>query len=123
MFFRQMRSYESWGVFLFEFFDILLLDFFLGRILVYCYVILVVFLVNYGIWKELNYLVFIILLMEFSIIGSGYVGMIIVVCFVEFGYDVVNVDIDEDIVVLFNDGQVLIYEFGLVEFVEWYVGD
>jgi len=42
--------------------------------------------------------------MRISIIGSGYVGTTVAVCFAEFGHDVVNIDIDQAIVNEINNG-------------------
>lgn len=50
--------------------------------------------------------------MKISVFGSGYVGLVQVVVFVEVGYDVLCMDIDWNKVECFVQGFVSIYEFG-----------
>jgi UDPglucose 6-dehydrogenase len=57
-----------------------------------------------------------------SVIGSGYVGTTIAACFAEFGHEVVNVDIDQEIVDTINDGTAPIHEDGLAELVAEHAG-
>ncbi|WP_336037531.1 UDP-glucose 6-dehydrogenase AglM [Halobacterium yunchengense] len=61
--------------------------------------------------------------MNVSIVGSGYVGTTIAACFADFGHDVVNVDIDEEIVDAINDGRAPIHEPGLEERISEHAGD
>ncbi|MFD1571279.1 UDP-glucose 6-dehydrogenase AglM [Halorubrum laminariae] len=60
--------------------------------------------------------------MRLSIIGSGYVGTTIAACFADLGHEVVNIDIDEDIVEIINDGRAPIHETGLDELVAAHAG-
>jgi UDPglucose 6-dehydrogenase len=60
--------------------------------------------------------------MHLSVIGSGYVGSTIAGCFADFGHEVVNVDLDEDLVDAINSGEAPIHEEGLPEFVEMHAG-
>ncbi|MDY6764286.1 MAG: UDP-glucose 6-dehydrogenase AglM [Halobacteria archaeon] len=60
--------------------------------------------------------------MRIGIIGSGYVGTTIAACFAEWGHNVVNVDVDEDIVETINAGDAPIHEPGLDELIERHAG-
>ena len=60
--------------------------------------------------------------MELSVIGSGYVGTTIAACFAELGHHVVNVDIDEEIVSMINDGNAPIHEDGLADLIASHAG-
>ncbi|WP_439026693.1 UDP-glucose 6-dehydrogenase AglM [Haloarchaeobius sp. DT45] len=61
--------------------------------------------------------------MNVSIIGSGYVGTTAAACLADFGHDVVNVDIDEDIVASINAGESPVHEPGLDELIAAHAGD
>ncbi|WP_435333096.1 UDP-glucose 6-dehydrogenase AglM [Haloarchaeobius sp. TZWWS8] len=61
--------------------------------------------------------------MDVSIIGSGYVGTTAAACFADYGHDVVNVDIDEDIVASINAGESPVHEPGLDELIAEHAGD
>ncbi|WP_267639848.1 UDP-glucose 6-dehydrogenase AglM [Haloarchaeobius amylolyticus] len=61
--------------------------------------------------------------MKVSIIGSGYVGTTAAACLADFGHDVVNVDIDEDIVASINAGESPVHEPGLDELIGEHAGD
>ncbi|WP_435364123.1 UDP-glucose 6-dehydrogenase AglM [Haloarchaeobius sp. DYHT-AS-18] len=61
--------------------------------------------------------------MNVSIIGSGYVGTTAAACLADFGHDVVNVDIDEDIVASINAGESPVHEPGLDELIAEHAGD
>ncbi|WP_217921467.1 UDP-glucose dehydrogenase family protein [Miltoncostaea oceani] len=50
-----------------------------------------------------------------GVIGAGYVGLVTGVCLASMGYEVTLRDIDANKVAALNDGQVPIYEPGLVE--------
>lgn len=50
--------------------------------------------------------------MNIVVIGMGYVGFVIGICFVEIGNYVICVDIDEKKVECLKQGEILIYEFG-----------
>ena len=55
--------------------------------------------------------------MRITVIGSGYVGLVVGSCLANVGNDVVCADIDADKVSQLNDGQVPFYEPGLAEIV------
>ncbi|WP_324759331.1 UDP-glucose 6-dehydrogenase AglM [Haloarcula montana] len=61
--------------------------------------------------------------MHVSIVGSGYVGTTVAACLADFGHEVTNVDIDEEIVAAINDGESPIHEPGLDELVAEHGGD
>jgi UDPglucose 6-dehydrogenase len=61
--------------------------------------------------------------MNLSVIGSGYVGTTIAACFADFGHDVVNIDIDEEVVETINSGTPPIHEEGLPELVSKHAGE
>jgi UDPglucose 6-dehydrogenase len=61
--------------------------------------------------------------MNVSIVGSGYVGTTVAACFADYGHEVTNVDIDEDIVAAINAGEAPIHEPGLDELVAAHGGD
>jgi UDPglucose 6-dehydrogenase len=52
-----------------------------------------------------------------SILGSGYVGTTIAACLADYGHQVQNIDIDEDIVNAINHGTAPIHEEGLSDLV------
>jgi UDPglucose 6-dehydrogenase len=51
--------------------------------------------------------------LKISVIGTGYVGLVVGTCFAESGNDVICVDIDEEKLRLLNSGSSPIYEPGL----------
>lgn len=51
--------------------------------------------------------------MKLSVIGTGYVGLVVGTCFAESGNDVICVDIDENKLRMLNAGESPIYEPGL----------
>lgn len=53
--------------------------------------------------------------MKLSVIGTGYVGLVVGTCFAESGNDVICVDIDEHKLRLLNAGESPIYEPGLTD--------
>src|ERR1044072_6583390 len=55
--------------------------------------------------------------MQIAVIGSGFVGLVTGACFAEFGTYVTCVDVDADKIARPNDGQIPIYEPGLVQLV------
>ena len=61
--------------------------------------------------------------MHVSIVGSGYVGTTVAACLADFGHEVVNVDIDEEIVASINAGESPIHEPGLASLVEEHAGE
>jgi UDPglucose 6-dehydrogenase len=56
--------------------------------------------------------------MKLTVIGTGYVGLVVGVCFAEVGNDVVCVDLDQKKIDLLNSGGIPIYEPGLKEMLE-----
>ncbi len=56
--------------------------------------------------------------MKISVIGTGYVGLVVGTCFAETGNDVICVDIDERKVRLLRRGKSPIYEPGLEELIK-----
>lgn len=55
--------------------------------------------------------------MKIIIIGIGYVGFVMGVCFVEIGYDVFCFDVDLCKIDILNNGGMLIYELGLLDII------
>ncbi|MES2888394.1 MAG: UDP-glucose/GDP-mannose dehydrogenase family protein [Pseudomonadota bacterium] len=55
--------------------------------------------------------------MKISVIGTGYVGLVVAACLAEMGNQVVGVDVDASKVDQLNNGQVVIHEPGLPELV------
>ena len=51
--------------------------------------------------------------MNISVVGTGYVGLVVGACLAETGHDVVCADIDEGKVARLNQGEMPIYEPGL----------
>ena len=56
--------------------------------------------------------------MKISVIGTGYVGLVVSACLAENGNDVIAVDIDEDKIERLRRGELPIYEPGLAELVK-----
>jgi UDPglucose 6-dehydrogenase len=56
--------------------------------------------------------------MKISVIGTGYVGLVVGTCFAETGNDVICADIDERKVRLLRRGKSPIYEPGLEELIK-----
>ena len=61
--------------------------------------------------------------MNVSIVGSGYVGTTVAACLADYGHEVTNVDIDEEIVASIDDGEAPIHEPGLADLIVEYGGD
>ena len=61
--------------------------------------------------------------MEVTVVGSGYVGLVVGACLAETGNQVVCADIDESKIRMLNQGQVPIYEPGLDRLVERNLGE
>ncbi len=56
--------------------------------------------------------------MKITVIGTGYVGLVVGVCFAEVGNDVICVDLDARKIDMLNRGEIPIYEPGLKEMLE-----
>jgi UDPglucose 6-dehydrogenase len=56
--------------------------------------------------------------MKLSVIGTGYVGLVVGTCFAESGNDVICVDVDEAKLKTLRKGESPIYEPGLTEFLK-----
>ena len=56
--------------------------------------------------------------MKLSVIGTGYVGLVVGTCFAESGNDVICVDVDEQKLKTLRKGESPIYEPGLTEFLK-----
>src|SRR5918992_480029 len=61
--------------------------------------------------------------MNLAVVGTGYVGLVAGTCFADSGNDVVCVDIDEKKIRTLQEGNVPIYEPGLVELISKNVKD
>jgi len=57
---------------------------------------------------------------QIAVVGTGYVGLVAAVCFVEMGHSVICVDIDEAKITALQSGQTLIHELHLPELLERY---
>ncbi len=57
---------------------------------------------------------------QIAVVGTGYVGLVAAVCFVEMGHSVVCVDIDEAKIAALKSGHTLIHELHLPELLERY---
>ena len=56
--------------------------------------------------------------MKLSVVGTGYVGLVVGTCFAESGNDVICVDVDEQKLRTLRKGESPIYEPGLTEFLK-----
>jgi len=56
--------------------------------------------------------------MNISVVGTGYVGLVVSACLAENGNDVIAVDIDEEKIACLKRGEIPIYEPGLAELVK-----
>lgn len=61
--------------------------------------------------------------MNISIVGSGYVGTTVAACLADFGHEVTTIDIDETVVEKINAGETPIHEPGLEDLVAEHGGD
>src|SRR5208283_5115275 len=56
--------------------------------------------------------------MKIAVIGTGYVGLVTATCLAESGNDVVGIDKDPSKIARLDDGELPIYEPGLLELVQ-----
>ena len=56
--------------------------------------------------------------MKISVVGTGYVGLVVGACLAETGNDVICADVDAGKIALLNQNQIPIYEPGLEDFVK-----
>lgn len=61
--------------------------------------------------------------MNISIVGSGYVGTTVAACLADFGHEVTNIDINQTVVEKINEGKTPIHEPGLEDLIAEYGGD
>jgi UDPglucose 6-dehydrogenase len=61
-------------------------------------------------------------MMQISIVGGGYVGLVTGACFAHLGHYITIIDIDADKVHLINNGQSPIYEIGLEQLIKQHIG-
>ncbi|NEU55660.1 UDP-glucose 6-dehydrogenase AglM [Halorussus sp. MSC15.2] len=61
--------------------------------------------------------------MNLSIVGSGYVGTTVAACLADYGHEVTNVDIDEEVVAAINAADAPVHEPGLDDLVAEHGGD
>lgn len=61
--------------------------------------------------------------MKISVIGTGYVGLVVGTCFAESGNDVICVDIDEEKLRVLKSGESPIYEPGLTDLLKKNLGE
>ena len=69
-----------------------------------------------------NIKIFKVIIVNISVVGTGYVGLIQSVGLAEFGFKVVGIDIDERKIKLLNRGITPLYEEGLEELLKKHVG-
>lgn len=61
--------------------------------------------------------------MDVSVVGTGYVGTTLSACLADLGHEVTAIDIDERTVELLNNGETAIHEPGLDDLVSMHSGD
>jgi UDPglucose 6-dehydrogenase len=57
--------------------------------------------------------------MNISVLGTGYVGLVVAACLAEVGNQVIGFDIDEKKIKMLQQGQIPIYEPGLAQLLEY----
>ena len=56
--------------------------------------------------------------MKITIIGTGYVGLVVGACLSDMGHEVVCLDVDKEKIDMLNNGEIPIYEPGLKEIIK-----
>jgi UDPglucose 6-dehydrogenase len=56
--------------------------------------------------------------MKITVIGTGYVGLVVGACLADMGHDIICLDIDKSKIDMLNNGKIPIYEPGLKEIIE-----
>jgi UDPglucose 6-dehydrogenase len=56
--------------------------------------------------------------MKISVVGTGYVGLVVGTCLAETGNEVDCVDVDQEKVAMLNEGRSPLYEPGLSEMIQ-----
>lgn len=53
--------------------------------------------------------------LQIGVIGTGYVGLVVGVCFADFGYKIICMDVNEKKITKLKSGEIPMYEPGLRE--------
>ena len=56
--------------------------------------------------------------MKVTIIGTGYVGLVVGACLADMGHEIICLDVDESKINMLNNGEIPIYEPGLKSIIE-----
>ena len=56
--------------------------------------------------------------MKISVVGTGYVGLVVGTCLAEIGNEVICVDVDQEKIALLNEGRSPLFEPGLSEMIQ-----
>ena len=56
--------------------------------------------------------------MKISVVGTGYVGLVVGTCLAETGNEVICVDVDQEKIALLNEGRSPLFEPGLSEMIQ-----
>ena len=61
--------------------------------------------------------------LKITVIGTGYVGLVVGACLSDMGHDIICLDVDKDKIDQLNNGKIPIYEPGLNDIIERNVAD